>query len=223
MAGHRRNTGGTVAAGAVEPAGTGLCDAELRALVTEIAGTLRPEGVAPGIISGTPAQPETIREGLDGLADCIRIARAEIAALGPDEVPGHSLACATGELDEIKLGTERATGEILDQAERVDDYRKFMTPEVSDNIAEAVSAIYQACNFQDLTGQRVSKVITALKHIELRIGRLQQALDGETPAPHESTDLTPCRGPGPRPVGPQMPDMAMSQADVDRLLSGDGP
>lgn len=223
MNGYRRTADRTVAPGAAGGADTCLSDAKLRALVTEIAGTLRAEGVSPKIIAGPTAQPETIREGLDGLADCINVARAEIAALGPNESPGHSFACATGELDEIKIATERATGQILDQAERIDDYRKFMNPEIGDNIADAVAVLYQACNFQDLTGQRVDKVITALKHIELRICRLQQALDGEMPVPHEGgPHLKPYRGPGPKPDGPQMPDMAMTQEDVDALLNGDG-
>lgn len=198
-----------------------LSEADLRALISEIVATLRPEDTGPRVFNNEDQAPVSLRSGLKDLAGCIEHARAEIAALGPEKAPGHSVACATGELDEIKAASERATGEILDQAERIDDYRKFMTPEVGDNVADAIAKMYQACNFQDLTGQRVSKVITALKHIEMRIVRMQQALDGEVPDPNSGLPKKEYQCVGAPLEGPQMPDVAMTQEQVDALLSGD--
>jgi len=37
---------------------------------------------------------------------------------------------------------------------------------LSEEIQERVVAIFEACNFQDLTGQRISKVMTTMKFIE---------------------------------------------------------
>ena len=54
-----------------------------------------------------------------------------------------------------------------------------------------VTRIYEACSFQDITGQRIGKVVTALKAIE---GRVQQvgggvvALNRGAAGSHDSAD-----------------------------------
>jgi chemotaxis protein CheZ len=40
---------------------------------------------------------------------------------------------------------------------------------LSEEIQERVVSIFEACNFQDLTGQRISKVMTTMKFIEKHI------------------------------------------------------
>ena len=40
---------------------------------------------------------------------------------------------------------------------------------LSEEISERVVSIFEACNFQDLTGQRISKVMTTMKFIENHI------------------------------------------------------
>ena len=40
---------------------------------------------------------------------------------------------------------------------------------LSEEIQERVVSIFEACNFQDLTGQRISKVMTTMKFIENHI------------------------------------------------------
>src|SRR5204863_7802440 len=40
---------------------------------------------------------------------------------------------------------------------------------LSEEIGERVVSIFEACNFQDLTGQRINKVMTTMKFIENHI------------------------------------------------------
>ena len=42
----------------------------------------------------------------------------------------------------------------------------------ADAILERVVSVYEACNFQDLTGQRISKIVNVMKFIEEHLDRL---------------------------------------------------
>ena len=74
-------------------------------------------------------------------------------------------------------GTEQATQQILEAAESIDQaasaLAKVTSPDqqkiLSEEIQERVISIFEACNFQDLTGQRISKVMATMKFIENHI------------------------------------------------------
>ncbi|WP_343563059.1 protein phosphatase CheZ [Kiloniella sp. b19] len=85
---------------------------------------------------------------------------------------------ATNELDAILMATETATHSILDASEKieqtVDELSKIMhdDPDVQaacEKIAGHVITVLEASNFQDITGQRMTKVINTLRFIEDRI------------------------------------------------------
>ncbi len=84
------------------------------------------------------------------------------------------------ELAAIVTGTERATQAILRAAEEIDQSAHALSAALkggheqalAHDIQERVVRIFEVCNFQDLTGQRVSERVTTLKFIEERVGRL---------------------------------------------------
>ena len=84
------------------------------------------------------------------------------------------------ELAAIVTGTERATQAILQAAEEIDQSAHALATALgrgheqglAHDIQERVVRVFEICNFQDLTGQRVSNVVTTLKFIEERISRL---------------------------------------------------
>lgn len=92
-----------------------------------------------------------------------------------------------------------------------------MPPEQGEKLTAAVTRIFEACNFQDLTGQRITKVVGALKHIETKIGALMHALGEEigAPPPAPADDEDPEKK---LLNGPQMPGQGVSQDDIDRLF-----
>ena len=165
---------------------------------------------------------------LESLARFINTAKSEIAALRPDEIKGEHLAIATDQLEAIVGATEQATNQIFEAVETIEAQAEQMQPEVAEKVTEAVTAVYEACGFQDITGQRISKVVAALRHIDQKVEGLLEAFgnefDGLQQAVKEHSAPTPS-GKG-RPDehlmnGPQLPGKGKTQDEIDALLGFD--
>ena len=116
---------------------------------------------------------------LDLIHDAINRTKREIATLHGKSFDGQEMAKVNGELGAVVGGTEQATQQILEAVEAIDQaataLSKNISPDqqklLSEEIQERVVAIFEACNFQDLTGQRISKVMNTMKFIEKHINR----------------------------------------------------
>ena len=148
------------------------------------------------------------------LATFITRAKAEIAGMRPNEAIGS----ATDELDAIVQSTEEATNAILDAAERVDAKIGASQFAEKDAVSADVVVIFEACNFQDLTGQRIAKVVKLLKHIEVRIDALVALFGPEFRAALEAQDGGLRLHADELLNGPQTSDKAVSQNDIDALF-----
>ena len=172
----------------------------------------------------------SLYQELEGLARFIQSAKAEIAALRPDEIQNEHLPSAADELDAIVGATEDATGIILDSVEKIEAIAQKVEGEHGTQIADIVTGIYEACNFQDITGQRITKVVKTLKQIENKVAALIGAFGDEiarekaraAAAAAESTDKVTTATDKPTDEdllnGPQLPTNANSQADIDALF-----
>ena len=122
-------------------------------------------------------QCEKLKVELDLIYDAINRTKREIAVLHGKSFNGEEMAKVNGELGAVVGGTEEATQQILEAAESIDNaataLAKVNTPDqqklLSEEIQERVVSIFEACNFQDLTGQRINKVMTTMKFIENHI------------------------------------------------------
>jgi chemotaxis protein CheZ len=122
-------------------------------------------------------QCEKLKVELDLIHDAINRTKQEIAMLHGKSFDGAEMAKITGELGAVVGGTEEATQQILEAAEAIDQaataLAKVTSPDqqrlLSEEIQERVVSIFEACNFQDLTGQRISKVMATMKFIEHHI------------------------------------------------------
>ena len=166
---------------------------------------------------------------LEVLALYIDNAKMEIASFRPDEIQQEHIPSATDELDAIVAHTEEATGTILDAAEKLEELAASSDKKTAEIITEAVTSIYEACNFQDITGQRITKVVKTLKHIEQKVDALISAFGeqvnngleekkkagGETKKKSEerSEDEVLMHG-------PQLEENAQSQKEIDAILFG---
>lgn len=162
-----------------------------------------------------------IHAELEALAGFIHAARAEIAALRPHEVNSTFIPSATDELDAIVEATADATNEIMDATECIERALDGADDARAAEIQDLATRIYQACTFQDITGQRITKVVQALRHIENKITALVAAVGGESPpAPTPAPDSS-AKAPSDQDLlnGPQLPDQANRQADIDALLA----
>ena len=122
-------------------------------------------------------QCEKLKVELDLIHDAINRTKREIAVLHGKSFEGAEMAKVTGELGAVVGGTEEATQQILEAAEYIDQaasaLMKVNSPDqqkqICEDVQERVISIFEACNFQDLTGQRIGKVMTTMKFIENHI------------------------------------------------------
>jgi chemotaxis protein CheZ len=170
-----------------------------------------------------PTAKELERE-IESLAEYISQAKKEIAAIrltsehtGSDKNLGN----AQLELNEVVRHTEEATNTIMDKAEAI------MADAVAMGDAGAVIngnalEILEACSFQDITGQRIRKVLKTIEQIELRVGNLIKLFGGELPegmAFGEVETGAPKRADEALINGPQLSKDTPSQDDIDKLFS----
>ncbi|MDR3514844.1 MAG: protein phosphatase CheZ [Azospirillaceae bacterium] len=167
------------------------------------------------------AEDRRLYRELEELARYIQDSKREIANLQPDTIGGRDIPIATDELDAVIGATEDATNRIMDSCDEISALAGRCDADVGVAVTGAVTRIFEACNFQDITGQRITKVVRTLRHIERKIDLLVAILGEEV---ERITTLT---AEGPEPVGeaallngPQMAAVAIDQNEIDRLMSG---
>ena len=183
------------------------------------------------------ASPAADTCGVDGLrqlkldTDAIHVALArtkrEIASLHFDAFGGPPPARVSRELDAVVESAERATQQILDAAEDIEDAAKTLSASLKRrqeqalalDIQDDVLRIFEACNFQDLSGQRIAKVMATLKFVEERINHMV-AIWGGVDALKTYVEPNTANGDD-RLHGPKLDGDAghVTQDDVDRLFA----
>lgn len=166
---------------------------------------------------------ERLRFDLMEMAKAISLTKSEIAAIRPADHPHSHLIVASEALDAISRTTERATSEILESAEHIQEAAWTLREDgagtaLCDELDRRATEIYTACSFQDLTAQRTAKIVQTLRYLEGRINAMIDIWGSAAPAVPES----------PRPPHP-LPDLAadegrpadLTQNDVDIVIVDD--
>ena len=158
---------------------------------------------------------DRFRDDLVDMARSIKRTRVELKqpAKGTPTDPDS----AAGELDSIVKATEEATTEILSAAETVQEIAWTLRENgenqtLCDALDAQATAVYTACSFQDLTAQRISKVIQLLHYLEARLSAVIGiwGLDPDTIAESEGSGAE-----TPPPRGRRSPPGRLSQSDID--------
>jgi chemotaxis protein CheZ len=131
-------------------------------------------------------QCEKLKVELDLIHEAINRTKHEIAVLHGKSFSGDEMTKVTGELGAVVGGTEQATQQILEAAEAIDEAASAVAKtqsldqqaRLSQDIQERVVTIFEACNFQDLTGQRIQKVMGTMKFIEHHINVMMDIWGG---------------------------------------------
>lgn len=126
------------------------------------------------------AEAQAFRRELELIHSAVERSRSEIAALSADAPGDDRTARASRELSAIVAGTECATQSILQAAEEIDQAAGMLSAALKSthdkglahDIQDRVVQIFEACNFQDLTGQHVAHVVETLTFVEQHIARL---------------------------------------------------
>jgi len=160
--------------------------AELKALRAEIARMpkhedRREDRVEPALqIPVTEARKLKIE--LDVIGEAIKQTKEEIVTLQDQGFDNSRITRVASELQAVVDGTEHATNQILKSAESVDEAARNLSALLKNNyeqdlvqdIQDRVTEIFEACNFQDLTGQRISKVVATLNMVEDHLARMTE-------------------------------------------------
>ncbi|MFN3657633.1 MAG: protein phosphatase CheZ [Pseudolabrys sp.] len=180
--------------------------------------------VAPAHMpAGAPPGDAALRRDLFAVQEVIARHKRELAAFVEDG-KDRRLARAAGELGAAIEGMRHATQGILDSAERIDDGAKSLAAALkgdyerglAQEIQEHVTRLYEACNFQDLAGQRIGKVMEMLGTLERRVDAMLARCNGEEGNPFTSAKPASELINGPRLEG----DAGhASQRDVDLMFN----
>lgn len=167
----------------------------------------------------------TLYKECQDLADYIEDARTEISSLSPDHDDSAGIPRAGQELDAIVEATESATDTIMQAAEDLMSFDSDNFDEYKNHMNTEVMKIFEACSFQDITGQRISKVVKTLNHVEDRVGKLIAIL-GINSNVAASADAKSILDPNSEEInendllsGPALAGEGINQGEVDSLLN----
>lgn len=149
--------------------------------------------------------------------------REEIARINSGEDEG-AFESMSQQLDAIVEATEHATHGILENLEGIDAVVGALRAsgadgDLCDRISRHAMSAMENCTFQDITGQRVTKVVRSMKFVEERVNTMVNLLGRDTidrlskelPKIDKTEDEKLLEG-------PQLAGKAISQQDIDALF-----
>ena len=166
---------------------------------------------------------DALKSQLTELSEAILETKKELAHLSdPTTAAEGEVKAATLELDAVVDATETATNDIMSAAEMIDDLASRLKSQASNHndatlaeeINDKVVNIFEACNFQDITGQRITKVVNTLNFIDQRVSKMMELWgaeqqEGSQPKSDGDSGLL---------NGPSLDGHGASQNDIDALF-----
>jgi chemotaxis protein CheZ len=199
-----------------------LRHAELMQEIAALRATLAAMAQPPSDGSGAPRNGATARltSELNLIADAIGGEIARSGAAGPDPAMPPMTRIAH-ELEEVVNTTESATQKVLAAAEEIDQVANNLAIALTGtfehglakDIQELVIKIFEACNFQDLAGQRIAKVLATLNFVEDHVTRVLEEIKNPSATRRDGTQYL---------HGPRLETDSghVSQAEIDEMFSG---
>ncbi len=171
-------------------------------------------------------EEEALKKELAGLFQYITRVRQEIAAISRPADEEHRFEKMSDQLDAIVETTKGATDQIMQTVEQnealLNDLREGITDDSQlakiDEISASNMGLFEACSFQDLTGQRITKVVKSLTYVEDRVDALIEAWGK---AELEKIDVSPDQEKTEDEkllAGPQREGEGISQSEIDALF-----
>lgn len=169
-------------------------------------------------IDNTVEPTSQIYSELKKLEDYIENMKSELAQLRSIEISHNHIPAASDELDAVVEETAKATGAIMDCCEVIQNVAGSVDKEEHETALEdAVTKIYEACSFQDITGQRITKVVKTLVNIEQKVHDILEAIGNEAgverPNKQEESEAHSLLN------GPQLQGGGASQEEIDAILA----
>jgi chemotaxis protein CheZ len=153
---------------------------------------------------------------LEHLSHYVQSTRRDIAALRVADDSEDSFVTAASELEEIVAESAKATDDIIAAAESIEQVAAGRDRATAKTLNDAATRIYVSCAFQDITGQRIAKVLHALQRIEMGVAELAQACSGELGS--RSAAGAEAKPKALSLEGPPRGGQSSRQEDIDRLF-----
>jgi len=156
----------------------------------------------------------------------IQRVRQEIAAIDRPSDGDDRFESMGEQLEAVVAATGAATNTIMEAMENneqlIDALRETVTNPAQiaalDRLTANGNAVFEACAFQDITGQRVNKVVKSVTYVEERVNALvdiwgkdklaQVEIAAEPEKPDDENLMH----------GPQLDGQGLSQDDIDKLF-----
>jgi len=172
------------------------------------------------------AEADVLKKELYGLFKYLQRVREEIAAINRPADKALHFDSMSDQLDAIVKATEEATDTIMGCMEKNDEIvgklRDALTDEKQLALLDQISAngndVFEACSFQDITGQRITKVVKSVTYVEDRVNALiavwgKEEIDRiEVKAEAEKTEDEELL------QGPALEGEGITQAEIDKLF-----
>ncbi|MBO6503803.1 MAG: protein phosphatase CheZ [Kordiimonadaceae bacterium] len=181
--------------------------------------------VVLSLVEGTAPDNEVdkIASELRDLLDFIGAAKAELVGMQPKSLSRRDIPDAGEQLDAIVEATEDAASTIMDAADSMMEIAAEVEAPQAEKLEAVSTELFQASSFQDLTGQRITKVTKTLGHLEERLSALAEAIGDDFVAPANDEIETDDEGVAVNDTdllhGPQLEGEGNSQDEIDAILA----
>lgn len=146
----------------------------------EVSGVTAIIGEVMGSLDGDFDLQEThFQDELRDLLSHIEQTKADLVDIQPRNLTVNKIPEASDQLDHVVLATEEAASRIMDSAEEISELAESVGGETGDRLMAISTHIFEASSFQDITGQRVTKVVNTLKYLEEKLAILARVI-GDT-------------------------------------------
>ena len=151
---------------------------EITSIVGEVMGSLEGD---------FDLQEVHFQDELRALLSYIEQSKSDLSGIHPKHLSENKIPEASNQLDQVVAATEEAATKIMDSAEEISELAETLDGEVSEKLMDISMHIFEASSFQDITGQRVSKVVSTLKYLEEKLKILADAI-GDTDSHTKDVD-----------------------------------
>lgn len=157
------------------------------------------------------------------LLDYIGAARSELVGINAKSLSSRDIPKAGDHLAEIVRATEDAASTIMNAADTISQVAEHIPEDQAEKLQDVSVSLFEASSFQDLTGQRITRVTKTLNHLESRLSALAEAIGDEYVEPDEDDIERDEQGIAVHQEdllhGPQLEGEGNSQDEIDAILA----
>lgn len=181
--------------------------------------------VVGSLVQGTTHDDELdkVATELRELLQFINAAKYELVGMQPKSLSNRDIPDANVELEAVIKASEDAASTIMDVGDTLGDIADQLEDEHANKLNDAATELFQASSFQDLTGQRITKVNATLSHLEDRLNALAEAIGDDFVAEAEEEIEVDAEGVAVNDDdllhGPQLEGEGNTQDEIDAILA----